>query len=135
MTFPVNAGSEKSDLLQPINFWAGEAPIITGQATITATGAVSYKRGQIFQLGSDGVAITIPATSVTVATFAAANKVILGQDIDITAAGTYQVPIYTGGFFNMDALTYPTLAAAYQPKEIFVKEIASGTVKLGKVLS
>jgi hypothetical protein len=148
MTFPVNAGSEQSDLLQPINLWAGEAPIITGQANLTGQ-SVSYKRGQVFILGADGVTLSLPdvtASAQILTWFAGQSKVILAQDTDFgSTSATVSVPIYTGGFFNIDVLIFPPvyggsgtplpITTDAQKKQVFAKEIAGGTIKLGKVLS
>jgi hypothetical protein len=132
MTFPVNAGSEKSDLLQPINFWAGEAPIITSQGSINTT--VDLPRGTILEL-TDGSRVAPIAAGTTLSDAKAMNKVILAQDV-IGNASTQQCPYYVGGFFNHEALSgWPTAAALYDNRrEMFTKEIAAGTIKIGKLI-
>jgi hypothetical protein len=109
----------------PPNLFAGEAPIITTNYTLTASTAISA--GQVLAID--------PATGYLVVVVpAATDGTEIARCIAVEAvasnASAISIPVYVGGFFNHAALTWPaawdTLAerkAAFEGTDIHIGAI------------
>lgn len=108
---------------QPVQLFAGEAPIITDNFPVGA----DLEQYEVFALDANGIAVKHApgaADGTEIAAGIACYAVVNGTDTTVAA--------YTGGFFNHEALVWEaSLDDLAKRKAQFT---STGTIKIGRLL-
>jgi hypothetical protein len=112
------AGGTISTPDMPVQLWAGEAPIITGQST--AVRAVTQY--QVVVLTDAGVNAADATANDGAKCVIAAQPAAIGQ----------AVPYFSGGFFNHAVLGWPSAIDTLAKRKAM---FAGTTIKIGSVLN
>lgn len=102
-----------TDAYTPNELFAGDAPVITNARTV-ATGLTLVANSIVALNGSNELVEWVPG-----AADGTANAVGITCEAIDTTAGAAMHPVYEGGYFNTDALNWPTATAA-QMDQAFV---------------
>ncbi len=112
----------------PFDLFAGEAQIITEEAVVDTGGLAKYTVVARLTTGGKIVAYD-PAASSTGAEKAIG---ILTQRVDATSADV-NVAIYTGGFFNHEALVWPAAVDTLAERQAAFRDTTGHSIRIGSV--
>lgn len=118
---PLAKGVTTTNLVQPPELMAGEAPLITGQGDI---GSAAVEQFEVLMVGAGADAGKLVAWDGT----AGAAVAIAATPI---AAGK-RGPVYEGGYFNHGILIWPATMDTYAERRTAFPD--GHTIKIGRVL-
>lgn len=102
----------------PVQLFAGEAPIVTNDYELT-TNVTKY---QVLRLDTTGKQVAVDAVG-------AVGYVIASQDGVIGD----RIAFFEGGFFNHEALIWPGTAATFEARRALIGP--NGTLKIGRLVN
>jgi hypothetical protein len=107
---------------EPLQLFAGEMPVFTDHGT--AEDGTTLAKYTVVQRDADGFLIAWDGTTGVVAGITAQPVAASGANVD--------VPIYTGGFFNHEALVWPPAVDTLAERRAAFAALQ--TIRIGRLL-
>lgn len=101
----IHIASNESETYTPRKLLGGEAPIITESFVVAAS--ITLAANSVFALNATGQLVEWDPS----ASDGTENAVAISCEAVDTTGGAAAQPMYTGGFFNSDQISWPTSTA------------------------